>query len=473
MNNKYKQYGIAIGICILIWGAVFCGMRGSFQRYPLSVSFAYFCNNPFYNKLGVNPTFNIIKSAGHKNALPVILNGTNMNDALLYMQKEWGMTQIDSLCPIARVISETNPTQKNVVIILLEGMASHYLELTYEGEYVLPYLHSLQDSAIWFKHCYSAGVHTNNGIVASLYGFGPNFAEGMMKNPSDKYAGLPYWLSKNGYQTFFFCTGNPQYDNMNSFLRDNYFDQIISQYDYPKKMIVNNFGVSDDYMLQYGLNYLDSIHANSDAPFLATFLTVSHHAPFVIPKIYQDLFKGNEDAQILRFVDDALARFMHDAQNSSWGKNTIFVLIGDHGYARKVSLYDYALDVNQIVCFMRNGAARHVYDGLMEQIDVFPTIMGQLGFAYVNNSMGQDVLTEPREVAYFVNNEQMACVQRDWLYSCNINSGYRCLYQLGDTQNYIQQDTVRANQMHDMLCKWMFVGLNAVSQKWTEPCDLP
>ena len=58
-----KDYAAAICVSILMYGVCFCGIRGSFQRYPLGVSFAYFCDDAFYNRLGINPIFNIIKSA--------------------------------------------------------------------------------------------------------------------------------------------------------------------------------------------------------------------------------------------------------------------------------------------------------------------------------------------------------------------------------------------------------------------------
>ena len=45
---------------------------------------------------------------------------------------------------------------------------------------------------------------------------------------ADIYTGLPYYLHQNGYANLCFITGNPQYDNMNSFWRDNHIDRIYS-----------------------------------------------------------------------------------------------------------------------------------------------------------------------------------------------------------------------------------------------------
>ena len=73
---SWQQYAGGVGLSLLLYGACFCGIRGSFQRYPLDVSFAYFCDNAFYNKLGVNPIFNIIQ-------IPCFFVGNSIADTTL------------------------------------------------------------------------------------------------------------------------------------------------------------------------------------------------------------------------------------------------------------------------------------------------------------------------------------------------------------------------------------------------------
>jgi phosphoglycerol transferase MdoB-like AlkP superfamily enzyme len=48
-----------------------------------------------------------------------------------------------------------------------------------------------------------------------------------------KYDGMSSVLLKNGYTTTYFTTHDSQFDNIEGFLRENDFQNIISQKDYP------------------------------------------------------------------------------------------------------------------------------------------------------------------------------------------------------------------------------------------------
>ncbi|MCQ2340053.1 MAG: LTA synthase family protein [Paludibacteraceae bacterium] len=470
MNNKYKQYGIAIGICILIWGAVFCGMRGSFQRYPLSVSFAYFCNNPFYNKLGVNPTFNIIKSAGLSNA-PEAIAAIDEQEALTYVQQTLNITQTDSFYPINRVVTSVPMIEgrPNVVLIFMESMTSANLERKGNGQWLTPYLRAMRDSSLYFSHCYSAGVHTNNGIVASLYGFVPNFAKTMMDVNARHYTGLPHYLQQAGYRTMCFMTGNPQYDNMNSFLRENCIQDIYSLYNYPQDKVVNNFGVSDAYMFDFGLNKLNEFNVTGQ-PFFASFLTVSNHTPFVVPEEYKS--RGSEDAErIIAFADDALCQFVTAAQQTDWGKNTIFVLVADHGAPAQPS-YEMLLSFHTIPLYIF-GAGLQVQriEKPASQTDIWPTVLSLMGIDYVNNCLGIDILNQARPYSFFVSNEHVGVADTTYFYCYSINSQQERLYRIGSSDDILSEMPDKAAEMRTYGMNMLRVNLLAIDKKWTELCE--
>ena len=470
MNNKYKQYGIAFGLCVLLWGAVFCGMRGSFQRYPLRVSFAYFSSNPFYNKLGVNSLFNIIKSAAYgKVGIPKELEAIDEHEALAYVQQALHIIPTDTLHPLNRAVSATPLVEgsPNVVLIFMESMTSANLERKGNGQWLTPYLRALRDSSIYFSHCYSAGIHTNNGIVGVHYGFVPNFAKTIMDVNADKYTGLPYYLQKRGYRTMCFVTGNPQYDNMNSFWRDNSIEDIYSLYDYPSEQVVNNFGVSDAYMFQFGLQKLEELSADS-VPFFASFLTVSNHGPFVVPQLYLD--RGEDDSErIIAFADDALRQFVSAAQQTQWGKNTLFVLVADHGTSLQ-SPYDMVLTYNTIPVFIFGaGLQSQRIDKTTSQIDVWPTILSLLGVEYENNCTGIDVLNEHRRYAYFVDNEHLGVADTSYFYCYSINSKQEHLYHIGNGTDILNQEPERAIEMRTYGMNMLRVNLLAIDKHWTEP----
>lgn len=470
---SWQQYAGGVGLSLLLYGACFCGIRGSFQRYPLDVSFAYFCDNAFYNKLGVNPIFNIIKSTEYTaQPLPPLLAEADEAEALAAVQQELRIQGADPQHPLCRTISATGGLGKrNVVVILMESMSASHLDEMYQGKPITPFLSSLRNQSLYFSNFYSAGVHTNNGITATLYGYGPNFAKATMRVPSDNYMGLPYALHQNGYNTFAFVTGNPQYDNMNSFFYDNSIERVYSLYDYPSSAVVNNFGVPDDYMFSFGLQQLAQRADTTEKPFFALFLTVSNHTPFVIPDVYQE--KGGTDTQrIVAYADDALRAFMEQAQQTAWGRNTMFVLVGDHGGPAS-SAYDYNLPLNQIPCFfVGNDIADTTLTAPAQQQDIAPTLLGLLGLPYTENTMGINVLQHSRDYAYFVNNDHLGCSDGEWLYSYSINTQQEYLYRIGeDAKDYRASEPQRIERMRHYAVQHQLINLQAIQNQWIQPCE--
>ena len=473
-SSPKSQYVWAAVLTLLLWGIVFCGMRGSFQRYPLRVSFAYFCDKPFYNKLGVNPVFNIIKSAEYGTIkVPKEIAAIDEQEALAYVQQKLAIVPSDTLRPIVRPGSVHRMVDgtPNVVLIFMESMATENLERQENGQWLTPYLRSLRDKSIYWANCYSTGVHTNNGIVGVHYGFVPNFAKPIMDVTSDIYTGLPYYLKKNGYETLCFVTGNPQYDNMNSFWRDNHIEQLYSLYDYGASHAVNNFGVSDTYMFNWGLDKLNELSV-SGKPFFASFLTVSNHGPFIIPEAFTGRAEKPKD-QAIAYADDALREFMEAAEQTEWGKNTVFVLVADHGAANIPHLeYDMPLSYNHIpVYFYSDLLTPQTIEPPTSQIDIWESVLGMLGIDYENNCLGINAFTQSRPYAFFVGNEQLGVCDGQYFWCYNISSQQERLYRVGDVTDIMEQEPGKAAEMRAFGMNMQRVNLMAIDKKWTRPCE--
>lgn len=471
-NRSQKQYVLSSVLTVLLWGIVFCGIRGSFQRYPLKVSFAYFSNKPFYNKLGVNPVFNIIKSAEYGTIpVPKEIAAIGEKDAIRYVQQEFGFVPADTLRPIVREgsVHRLVEGQPNIVLIFMESMAQENLDRQENGQYLTPHLRSLREKSLYWANCYSAGIHTNNGIVGVHYGFVPNFAKPSMDVNADIYTGLPYYLRRNGYENLCFITGNPQYDNMNSFWRDNHIDRIYSNYDYEPDSAVNNFGVSDGYLFRYGLRRLDE-YAASGKPFFASFLTVSNHGPFIVPEAYQDRAAKPEN-QIIAYADDAIRQFMEAAEQTEWGKNTLFVLVADHG-ANLASPYEMVYPYNRIPVFITGaGIKPRTLTTPASQIDIWPTVLSLLGIDYLNNCLGVDVLNEPRRYAFFISDDHLGVSDGAYFWCYGIHTQRECLYRVGSGEDIIALEPEKAADMRAFGMNMQRVNLLAIDQKWTEPCE--
>ena len=424
---NYFSSGIVV---LILWAICLMGMRGSFQRYPLRTGYAFFSDNAFFNRLGLNPVFVLIKSFEESSKRYNSINDLmNLEEAIDSVRNELNPDpesghSLDRVRP-----AEGEAKRANVVLVLMESMSVERLEYEYKGKKLTPFLNDLMTKSYSFENFFSSGIHTNNGIVSSLYGFPALFNKPSMEINNAFYTGLPYFLRKQGYRNLFFVTGNPNYDQMNSFLSDNHFDRIYSLYDYPAEKAVNNFGVQDDYLFEYGIERLNET-ANEGCPFLATFLTVSVHPPIVVPESFKNA--GDTDEQrILAFADNSMKNFMENAAKKEWYKNTIFVFVADHGTV----VERYEMPVNHIPCI--------IYSPLFEdspkrfsqfggQIDLFPTIMGLLNLPYVNNSLGIDLLKESRSYMFFANDNQLGCINDRYFYVRNLIENMDFLYTRKD-----------------------------------------
>lgn len=468
--SKFKTYFVGVTICIVLLAITILGMRGSLQRYPLKISFAYFCEDPLYNKLGVNPIFYIIKTAKiAKNEFPDILNEISEQEALSYAEKELDFCPKDTLFPLTRPIIPTGEMKgkKNVVLILMEGMSRVNLEKAYNGQYLTPFLRGLRDSSVYYSNCFSASVHTNHGIIGSTSGYEPFFGNTMMTNDPPLFTGLPYYLQRAGYNTSCFITSNPQFDNMNSFWHSNHIQRIYSMYDYPQSKAVNNFGVQDDYLFEYGLKEMDKL-TQTGVPQYALFLTVSHHGPYIVPQQYHD--RGQDDEErIIAFADDALRNFMTQALQTEWGKNTLFILVADHGFTEH-SKYEMSLEHHVIpLYFCADGLQSRCIDKVASQIDIYPTVLSMLGLPFDNNCLGIDLTQQERRYAFFVSHEHLGCSDGMHFFCHSIQTGRELLYDMSNGVNVMDSFPDKAADMRCYARNMTLLNLIGLAKGWSHP----
>ena len=422
----------ALAVGALLIGACLLGIRGRLGYNPIKVSAAYFCESPVLNNLGVNPVFNLLYSSlddlrPENQKLRLMPEA----EALSATQAYLGRTGLPGISPLARrVVAEGEPTRENVVVVLMESMSARLLGCYGNGRRLTPCLDALSAKSLVFDNFYSAGIHTNHGIYATLYGFPAiMFRNAMKGSVIPRYSGLPTVLQEQGYETLFFMTHESQYDNMNAFLRTNGFDQIHAQENYPKEKIANHFGVPDDFLFSYAVPRLTATAARGK-PFFATLLTISNHPPYVVPEAFRDPALSEEE-QIVRYADRCIGDFMEAAAREPWFANTVFVFLGDHG--KLVGQADCELPESY------NHIPLLVYSPRLEprrlgqfavQEDVGPTLLGLLGVSYVQNNFGTDLLREQRPAAFYTADKTIAARDSLHLYVFNDETKQEFAYRL-------------------------------------------
>lgn len=407
-------FALLIGLCLF-------GIRGRVGYNPIKVSAAYFCTNPVFNNLGLNPTFCLLNST-YDSLRPENrrLNLMADEEAVIQTQILLGREGIEGISPIARRVTPATDggetaVPKHVVMVIMESMSAELMGVVPGGKGLTPYLDSLFHKSMSFSHCYSAGFHTNHGLYASLYGF-PSimFRNAMKGSDIPHYAGLPTVLKEQGYTTLFFMTHERQYDNMNAFFRTNGYDEIYSQENYPRKEVVNNFGVPDAYLFSYALPVLRK-HAE-EGPFFATLLTISNHPPYVLPEDFKAKSTEDED-RIVEYADRCIEHFMNEVEKEDWAKQTIFVFVGDHGKLVGKSECVLPKSYNHVpLIFYGADIEPNVRDDFACQVDIGPTLLSLLGISYTQNNFGVDLTREKRSVAFYTADKTIAARDSASLY---------------------------------------------------------
>lgn len=385
---------VCVGLCIF-------GIRGRTGYNPIKVSAAYYCEDAFLNQLGVSPTFNLLTSTlddfRPENKVLKIMDG---DEALKNVAEYYNWETADN----AQTVNDSLFNKKNVVLILMESMSANQMSFFGNKKNLTPFLDSLASKSIFFTNFYSSGIHTNHGMFATLYSFPAILERNMMKGTNiPLYEGLPTVLKENGYRTMFFMTHESQYDNMNAFFRTNGYEEIYSQENYPSDKVVNSFGVQDDFLFDYAIDKISNPDSKEDAtkPFFATLLSISNHPPYVIPKYFQP--KSSEiEQQIVEYADWSLRKFFDEAKKQSWYKNTIFVLLGDHGALIGEAENEMPQSYNHIpLIIFTPDSVPSICDGWGIQMDVQPTLLTMLGIHSDIQNFGIDLLNGKRPYAFY------------------------------------------------------------------------
>ena len=431
------------GLCVF-------GIRGRTGYNPIKISQAYYCDDAFLNQLGINPAFNLLTSAlDDMRKENRELHLMPYPEAITLARQSFGITgKCDSLHVLRRYVdnSHRNPTsypttrqatqqaKKNVVVILMESMSANFLQTFGQRQRLTPTLDSLYNHSLAFMNCYSAGIHTNHGMTAALYSFPALMFRNLMKGTVTPHRdGIPTVLHNEGYHTMFFMTHEAQYDNMKAFFATNGYDDIYSQEDYPKEEVVNSFGVSDHFLFGYALDRINRYAAANEKangkPFFATLLTVSNHPPYVVPSWFKPK-SGDKETQIVEYADWAIGDFLRQARRQEWYRNTVFVILADHGKIVGKVEGELPQSYNHIPLLMFGpGVPTGKVDKLATQVDVMPTLLSLLGTSYRYDGFGIDQMTKERPLVFYSADNQIVARSRELCYIYEPKTGKAFYYR--------------------------------------------
>lgn len=363
----------------------------------------------------------------------------------------------------------------NVVLILMESMSANRMGIFGDPKNLTPGLDSICRNSIFFDRAYSNGIHTNAGIYSTLYGMPIMMMQHPMNNGRSEltqFTGLPVTLRDLGYETAFFCTHAKTFDNLDVFLEKNGFNIISDITDYPDSVVANSWGVADETLFEHARQRLNHLAADSTGkPFFATILTITAHPPYTYPAFSK--FKPRSTDQVeqcYEYADWAVKNFMDSVAQEDWFKNTIFVMVGDHG-SNIPGPYEVPLSYNHVPLIIvapglfRRPETRH---SLANQTDIFPTVMGLLQQDYVQNTTGYDLFREKRPFAIFSQDLKMGVINDRYLYIAR-KSGKETLYEFKTAfgVDILKRNRALADSMKTFACSQLQVTQWMIENKLT------
>jgi phosphoglycerol transferase MdoB-like AlkP superfamily enzyme len=397
-------------IYLPILAAIFViGARGRIEeKAPLTWGQAYFSEYGFANLLALNPNFTFARDAFYdarsKEQVAVTMSRVARSDAAATTRRLLGIPagndSLDTQRLHRRVIFDSlSDNPPNVILILGESLASVAINcLKSKFPYELsPSFDSLADEGVLFTNIYSAGAHTYTGIMGALYGYPAIPGGSIMKElvSQNAFWGLPSILRKKGYNTTFFCTHDPNFDNMQGFLMSNGMMRVYSLFDYSPTEKMSTLGVPDHVMFDHAV---DIIKQRQGKRFFATLLTASNHGPWLVPEVpfirVPETEKLAKELNAFKYADWALGRFIRMIENDPAFANTIIVITGDHGKlvnpTRDLDLSHYEAPI--LILDTNHRLPRGVrVNRLGSQTDLLATIMGLLRLDYDDYSFGKNL----------------------------------------------------------------------------------
>ena len=317
--------------------------------------------------------------------------------------------QVDSLLVPIKQYKNNPPTKPNVVIFIIESFGREYSGAFNKGtkipnyEGYTPFVDSLAQHSLIFTNAYANGWKSIHGVSSVIAGI-PSFQNAFTSSPypKQKIESLVSTLENQGYDTSFFH-GAP--NGSMGFLG---FGNILGYDHYYGKTEYNNdadfdgvWGIWDEPFFQF----FNKTLSQKKQPFMATMFSVSSHEPYKVPEKYEGKFpKGKVDInQCIGYTDMALKRFFAAAKKEAWYKNTIFVLVADHG--NTIAYDEYKKEFNKhtvpILFFSPDEKYVGVNSDWAQQIDIFPTIMDMIGYQKPFRSWGRSLINDT-QVAPFV-----------------------------------------------------------------------
>ena len=312
---------IELGMCFLF-------ARGGIQQIPINIDASYYSKNFKLNDIAINSSYFLA------NSYFLFLN-SDIHKFVPKIDSNEARKQVDSLYQKNSSTTDFFLTKAspNIVLVILEGWSSSALESLEEFEGYDTKFAELKSGGVYFNNIYATNTTSEIGHTSILGGF-PSLSEVSISNYPEKHRNIPtinQMLNDNGYTSHYIFGGDTKYGNIESFLVDHGFDDIVDEDLFPSGLSHGKLSYHDEDVYSYFME----LHKHKSTPFFSVIFTGSTHSPYDYPKNNFPKWQGKEKSYMnsLIYAENALFHFIENARNESWYPNTLFVFVSDHSHS--------------------------------------------------------------------------------------------------------------------------------------------
>jgi arylsulfatase A-like enzyme len=368
----------------------------------------------------------------------------------------------------------------NVIVLVLESVAARWTSLDRTPYETTPTLKSEASHAIVFDHAYAHVGRSSNALVAMLLSAYPklDFRDVTAEYPGMSGTSLAALLQDAGYRTAFITSSDMRWAGMDRFVREHGFAELRDSRNLPCTPPLSEWGIEDRCMVDAAEQF---VHENADRRFFLMAWTTETHYPYEPPPNVPLLDLVREPGpdpwdlgrylNVLHETDRQLSRLFAALRQEHLDRNTLVVVVGDHGqafgyphgsYGQGRTAYEE--DVRVPLMLWRPGQDAEARSSTVGgQVDLAPTIAGLIGVAAAPDWQGRSLFDSRRtgRVYFYVAEERFSLGLRedDWKYLLDLRAGLDELYDLNrdrdEQHNLALAESARAARMRERLAAWL------------------
>lgn len=431
---KFKNdYKIQVLFFLVFTASLLIPVRGGFQTIPVNQSNVYFSNQMFANHSAINFIWNFFHTLDRKT------DGTNPYTSFDTTLAENIISKKRNQLLNSNLDSILNTKKPNVILIIWESLSAKIVG-SLDGEPdVTPNLNQLSNEGILFTNFYSNGDRTDKGIPAILSGYYPQPVVRIMRMPNKTRTlpMLPKAMHKIGYKTSFYYGGDLNFGNMNTYLRSAEINKVFDGTIFDKKDWNSKWGAYDDVFMK---RFAEDLSKEHKEPFFKIALTLSSHEPYEIKGTYK--FGKNNEANKYRsshfYTDKVIGNFIAFAKQQDWYKNTLIVIMSDHGHSSPIPDNPYfGTKKFHIPMLWLGGALTQTgveIDHISSQVDFSYTLLDLLGANNDQFIYGKHIFNDSEnQFAHYVFNKGFGTLSKKGSFIYDYVSK-KPIQQIGETQ---------------------------------------